>query len=293
MAQLPTPPLDNPCYPFYVQDIGINIPLQKLRFQPNLRIDFTRENLTINYVSLFSRPVVYLSLSHQTELADVITHIRGFYDYLSGCASLLLLKDLMNYIPREKIGTHNHDLQEAFNLLIKSANDHFPPAQYLIGYCYLHGFKIARGSKVEKNKDVAINWFKSAAAYGHALSIHCLREIQALSMPRPLPNVNPPQPPSHTPQPIPIAQARGYEEYEALIIGLMRHNQTIFYDNTQLRKIISELTQKIISLESLLNARPPIQFINQTPTQIDPDVQNSTIEENEPKRQRISPTFFD
>lgn len=293
MSQLSIPPLDNQCYSFYVQEIAPNVPLEKLRFQPHLRIDFTRENLTANYSSLFSRPVVYLPLTHQNELSDIIAYTKGLNDYLKGCAALFKLQDLMQFIPKERIGHHKQDLQGAFTLLIKSANDHFPCAQYLIGYCYLHGFRITKKNRIDKNQEIAIKWFQSAATHGHLLSIHCLREMTILPTLNFEPTLNPPQLLNSTTQPNYVPQAKSHEEYEILMISLIHHNQTLFSDNAQLRRTISDLTQRIIYLESTLNLISSVSSINQTPTLNDPDMHNITAEENEPKRQRITHPFFD
>ena len=63
------------------------------------------------------------------------------------------------------------DYTEAFPLLSDAAADGLNSAQYLLGCMY------RSGSGVTKNEDIAIRWYKLAAAQGHEKAIACLDDM--------------------------------------------------------------------------------------------------------------------
>ena len=58
----------------------------------------------------------------------------------------------------------NEDFDEGFKWNRKSAEQSFPPAQYVLGYCYY------RGKGVEQDRKEAVNWYRKAAAQGYAMA---------------------------------------------------------------------------------------------------------------------------
>lgn len=266
-------------YPFYLHKIDHERPLQRLEFNTHNKVELTRGNLLTRHMSLFDRAVVYLSPQHQKELNDQIKLIEGFEDYLKGCEYLFT----------------DDKLQDAFYLLQKAAHKNFAAAQYLIGYCYLHGFQLSETKQISINDDAAIGWLKEAASYGHLLSI---RHLELIKQGKTLPHLQDFFPTSSDeesedsePSTSPTFDAID-NQYRAIFNKIMMRDQAII-QHIQYLHAIFQLKQKTTHHESLHITQTSLLFVPPAPIPFYPLVHKLEAQESAPKRQRTEPPVLE